>query len=243
VQLYRRAILGMAWLVIRPTVTVVTSIFVVGRILGISTEPVPLLLFTLIGVALWSLFGGGIRHGTKALTRWRGITRRINLPRIMLVLGALTPASIEFAVVFVGAFIAFGYFATTGAFPLVPSLRILAIIPVLFLVVMLILAVTCVTSVLNTIASDTALSVNYATTGLLIVTPVVYPVAAVPESWQWVVLLNPLAPALEIWRWALLGTPPPPWWSVVTALSVTIAFLIAGLSFFLRWEQTVLDKS
>ena len=181
-QIYRRAILGMAWLVIRPAVTVVTSIFVVGRILGISTEPVPLLLFTLISVALWTLFSGGIRHGTKSLTRGRGITRRLNFPRIMLVLGALAPASIEFAVVFAGALIVFGYFAVTGAFVPMPSLRLLAIVPVLLLVMMLVLAVACVTSVLNTIASDTALSVNYATTGLLLATPVVYPVAAVPNG-------------------------------------------------------------
>lgn len=242
-QLYRRAILGVAWLVIRPVITVIAAVFVVGKVLGISTAPVPLVLFIVAGLSLWTLFKAGLRHGTRALTRGRGLIRRVNFPRIMVVLGALAPALIEFAVVFAGAFLVFGYFAYTEAFTPVADWPVFAVIPVLLLAMVLVVAVSCVTSVLNNIASDTALSLNYAMSIVFVASPAVYPLAAVPEDWRWVMLLNPLAPAMEIWRWALLGTPYPPLWSVATAVALTTVLLIGGLMFFLRWEQTILDRS
>lgn len=60
-QVYRRATLG-AWLVIRPTIAVVALACVVGKVLGISTAPVPLAVFA---VSLWRLFHRGLRHGTR----------------------------------------------------------------------------------------------------------------------------------------------------------------------------------
>jgi ABC-type polysaccharide/polyol phosphate export permease len=96
---------------------------------------------------------------------------------------------------------------------------------------------------LNNIASDAAVTVNYAASFLLLLTPVIYPFSMIPGHWQWVFLLNPLVPAFEMWRWALLGMPPPPSWSIALAFTITSALFIAGLLFFQRWEQTILDKS
>ena len=119
----------------------------------------------------------------------------------------------------------------------------LAIIPVLIFVMALVIAVSCVTGVLKTMASDIALALNYATSLLLVVTPVVYPMSVVPESSQWLMLLNPLSPAMELWRSALLGTPAPPWWSVGLAVVVTTLLLLGSLSFLYRWEQKVIDRT
>jgi lipopolysaccharide transport system permease protein len=224
-------------------VTVATSVFVVGKVLGISTEPVPLVLFTILGLSLWTLFNRGLRHGTRAMTRGRALIRRVSFPRIMLIGGSLAPTLIEFAVVFAGALATFGYYAYGEAFIPVAGWRIFSIVPVSLMVIAIVIAVSCVTSVFNNIASDTALSVNYATSVLFIATPVVYPLSALPEKWQWAVLLNPLAPVMEIWRWAFLGTPLPPGWAIAYAVAVTIALLIGGLTFFSRWEQTILDRS
>lgn len=241
-QLYRRTLLGIIWLAIRPAIAVVILVLMI-RAVGISTGPVPLLLFITVGFALWTLFQAGLRHGTRAITRGRGLIRRLNFPRVMLVTGSLAPAFIEFAVVFVGVVLVLGYFAYTGTFIPEAGLRLFAIIPVLLFVMTLVVALTCVSSVLNSIATDTALSLNYLSIALLVGTPVMYPVSAIAENWQWAILLNPLAPALEIWRWALLGTPPPPLWSVFYAVTLTILILIGGLIFFLRWEQKLLDRN
>jgi ABC-type polysaccharide/polyol phosphate export permease len=102
----------------------------------------------------------------------------------------------------------FGYFAYAGAY--VPTgWHVLAVLPVLLTVMELVMAISCVTSVLNNIANDTAPTVNYAVSFLLVATPVAYPLDALPKDWQWAFLLNPLTPTFEVWRWALLGIPSP----------------------------------
>jgi lipopolysaccharide transport system permease protein len=242
-QLHRKKLLGVAWLAIRPIVTLVASVFVVGKVLGISAGPVPLLLFTVIGLALWTLFNSGLRYGTRAISRARFLVGRFNFPRVMLLLAALIPALVEFAVVLVGAVLMLSYFAYAGTFTPTVGWRVVAMIPVLIFVMVIVVAVCSVTSVLNELAADTALGVNYGAAAVLVVTPALYPLAAVPEPWHWVMLLNPLAPAMEIWRWALLGAAPPPLWSVATAAILVFILLVGGLTFFLRWEATILDRS
>ncbi len=239
----RKRILGMAWLVIRPALTVVAAVQVLGKVLGVSTDPVPLVLFIVISLSLWRLFAAGLRYGTRATTKGRALIRRVNFPRLMLLLGVLAPSLIEFAVVFVGALGVYSYLAYTGAFVPTTGWRVFGIIPTLVWVLILITALSCVTSVLNNLASDTSIAVNYGTSFLFFATPVLYPLTALPREWKWAFLLNPMSPILEIWRWALLDTSFPPWWSVITAVATTLILLFGGLSFFLRWEQTILDRS
>ena len=137
----------------------------------------------------------------------------------------------------------YAYFAYTGAYVPAPGWHVFAVLPVLLMIMALVMALSCVTSVLNNIANDTALTVNYAVSFLLLATPVAYPLDALPKDWQWAFLLNPLTPAFEVWRWALLGTPLPPWWSIAAGVFLTAILLAGGLIFFLRWEQTILDRS
>jgi len=238
-----RRLLGAAWLVIRPAITAIVAVQVVGKVLGISTGAVPLVLFIMVGLALWWLVAAGLRYGTRAVTKGRDLIRRVNFPRVMLLLGAFAPTLVEFAVVFAAALATFGYFTYTGAYVPAPDWHVFAILPVLLLVMALVLALSCVTSVLNNIATDTALTVNYGVSFLLVATPVAYPLDALPKDWQWAFLLNPLTPAFEVWRWALLGTPLPPWWSIAAGVLLTTILLAGSLIFFLRWEQTILDRS
>ena len=203
---------------IRPAVTIGVAAYVVSKVFAVSTEPVPNVLFAIVSLSLWRLFSAGMRYGTRALTKGRTLIRRVNFPRIMLLLGALAPALIEFAVVFFGALGFIVFYAYRGVFVPPVGWHLLGIFPALVLVILFVQALSSITSVLNNIASDAAVTVNYAASFLLLLTPVIYPFSTIPVHWQWVFLLNPLAPAFEMWRWALLGMPPPPSWSIALSL-------------------------
>ena len=239
----RKPLLGAAWLVIRPAVTVGVAVYVVSKVFEVPTGSVPNVLFAIISLSLWRLFSAGMRYGTRALTKGRALIRRVNFPRIMLLLGALVPALIEFAVVFVGALGILAFYAYKGIFVPTAGWHVLVIFPAILLVILFVQALSSITSVLNNIASDAAATVNYAASFLLLLTPVIYPFSVIPPAWQPVFLLNPLAPAFEMWRSALLGMAPPPAWSIALAFASAGGLFIAGLLFFQRWEQTILDKS
>jgi lipopolysaccharide transport system permease protein len=54
---------------------------------------------------------------------------------------------------------------------------------------------------------------------LMFVTPVIYPMATVPEKIRWLVQLNPLTPLFELFRLSLLGE------GTVTVVGLIYSFL------------------
>jgi ABC-type polysaccharide/polyol phosphate export permease len=111
------------------------------------------------------------------------------------------------------------------------------------MVMALVTALSCVTSVLNNIANEYCLDRDYAVSFLLMAIPVAYPLDALPRDWQWAFLLNPLTPAF---RGLALGSAWHPSAALVVDRDRSFAhtmLLAGGLIFFLRWEQTILDRS
>jgi lipopolysaccharide transport system permease protein len=74
------------------------------------------------------------------------------------------------------------------------------------------------------------------------VTPVLYATSSVPDSWQWILSLNPMTIVIETFRWSLLSTPPTNFY--VSAISATIAVLalFSGLMWFRRRERSFVDS-
>jgi lipopolysaccharide transport system permease protein len=242
VDLYAQTVLGVAWVVIRPLIMVIGATLVVGGVLGVSTQPVPLLLFTLTSFAAWMVFNRGLVYGTKSIVRNRNILKQFYFPRVIVHVAAIGPALVEGGVVLICALVASGYFAfVTGTYDLHIGWYSLLAIPSILLLLLLMLGLSMVTSVLNSHARDTQYSISYASSALLLATPVFYPVSAVPEEWRIFMWLNPLTPMLEMFRWAMFHVHEPRWEFVALATVTTLLTVAFGLWFFVKWEASALD--
>lgn len=63
---------------------------------------------------------------------------------------------------------------------------------------------------------------------LLYLSPVVYMVSFVPESYRWLYLLNPIACLFAIFQWSLLNGPAPAIWQIAVLLSVVLALAMVA---------------
>ena len=75
----------------------------------------------------------------------------------------------------------------------------------------------------------------------MFVSPIVYPVSLVPESWRWFYGLNPMAGVIEGFRWALLGQTVPDVAIMTVSTLVFLVFLIAGVMYFRQMERQFAD--
>jgi lipopolysaccharide transport system permease protein len=242
VDLYAQTVLGMTWLFIRPMIMVVGASLVVGGLLGVSTQPVPLLLFTLTSFSAWMVFERGLIYGTKSIVRNRNILKQFYFPRVIMHVAAIGPALVEGAVVFACALVAAGYFAfVAGTWDLHIGWYSFLIIPSIVLLLLLMLGLSMVTSVLNSYARDTQYSIRYFSGAFLFITPVFYPVAAVPEDWHIYLWFNPLTPMMEMFRWAVFHVHEPRWEFVALAVLTTLLTIAFGLWVFVKWEASALD--
>jgi lipopolysaccharide transport system permease protein len=242
VDLYAQTILGMAWLVIRPMFMVVAASLVIGGLLGVSTSPVPLLLFTLTSFSAWMVFERGLIYGTKSIVRNRNILKQFYFPRVIMHVATIAPALVEGAVVFACALIVMGYFVfVAGTWNFHIGWYSLLLIPSILLLLLLMLGLSMVTSVLNSYARDTQYSLRYFSGALLLASPVFYPVTAVPEQWRNLMWFNPLTPMMEMFRWAVFHVHEPRWDFVALAAATTLLTTAFGLWVFVKWEASALD--
>ena len=97
---YKQTILGPAWFVIQPALTVIMYMIVFGGIAGIPTDGVPRPLFYLAGTAMWNYFADCLTKTSNTFVSNSGIFGKVYFPRLVMpistVLTNLISLSIQF---------------------------------------------------------------------------------------------------------------------------------------------------
>jgi lipopolysaccharide transport system permease protein len=239
---YRRTILGWPWLVIRPLSGALAGALLFAGVLGVQTGRVPYLLFFAVGSAAWSLVSVGLLWCTRSLEVNRRLLRTAYFPRLLLPVSHLAPALLEFAIFFLVAVAVGIYYAAVGEYPLPPPTDLLYLPVAVLYGCLLVLALGLWTSVLGARNRDLRFSLGYVTQAWMFVTPVIYPLTAVPGAWRFVVTCNPATLLVVLLRQAMLGTHELEPAMAVSGLVALLPLLLGGFWFFTRAPITSLDE-
>ena len=242
-SLYSKTVLGPAWIFIRTLVPLAVSSFVFGQIMQVPSGGVPYFVFFLAGQVPWNCFDGPVIRGSQGIEVNRELLTRLYVPRIILPLGSMTAGIAEpviIALVLIGSLVY--YRVNDGVWYVQPEPRLLAAIAALAVVLAFAFSVTLWTSVWQARARDARFALRY-TVGLwLFLTPVIYPLSAVPADIRWMAQLNPLTPPVETFKWALLPGMQHSWPWFLYSVGVTVAVFLAGAWYFTRSEAVTMDK-
>jgi len=183
---YSQSLLGVAWALIIPLVTLAT--FIVLRSSGffnVGAIEVPYVIYALLGLSFWQLFVTGLVQSTNSLVGAGGMIKKINFPREALIFASFGSTIISFllqiGVVFF-LFVVYG-FMPNWKFILFP----LMVIPILLTSS----GLGFICSIINGIIRDLGRVLTLGLTFLLFITPIAY---ELPESGFVAVLalINPL---------------------------------------------------
>jgi len=242
-KLYRRTVLGKAWIVLRPIIPLVMRVFVFGSLLNVSGKTsTPYFLFVAVGTAAWDLFASSVMWATRSLELNSGTLTRIYVPRLILPLATMVPGFVYFVVhlaVIVGTLVFYRF--QHGVWYLDATWLFVAPVA-LVLIVLTALAIGLWTSVLGAGARDVRFGLSYVLEFWIYVTPVVYPLTIVPPDVARAMMFNPLSVFVVAFRGAILGGEGPEPWAWGVALATVGVALAAGLTFFLRAEAEAVDS-
>jgi len=240
-KLYKRTILGAAWIFIRPLFPLVVNTIVFGGVLGVGSNGVPYFLFINCGGALWELFSQSVTWGTRSLELNRGFMTRIYLPRLILPVATMTPAFLNFAIHLGVLAIAITYYrVTTGVLYWAPShlgWALLAVVQATFLA----LGIALWTSVPALQARDVRFTIGYVLGFWLFLTPVLYPLNIGPK-YAWLLALNPMVAPVNAFKYGVLGIGGVSATEWIISGVMTATTLMSGLWFFGRAEADAADK-
>lgn len=240
-KIYRRTILGWAWLVILPLFPILLRTAIFGGLLAVASDGVPYILFIAAGSLIWDMFALGLTWGTRALEISGNLVEQVYLPRTILPIGNMSPALLDF-ILKLGAFaliVAWMWMARGN-----PHLTFDAFgwtIAALAVTWLFALGLSFFTSVWGESLRDARLLLGQVLAVWYLLTPVVYPLSAMPEGWRRWAQLNPMTPVVETFKWSLFGVGQHDPRAFAIAAGAVTMVVMAGLMYFARADAAAYE--
>jgi lipopolysaccharide transport system permease protein len=243
-KLYRRTALGWLWIFINPLLPIALRAVIFGALLGAGSNGLPYFLFLLAGTVVWDVFAASLMWGTRALEMHSELTVQIYHPRALLPLGNMTPAIVNVGLK-VGVFLLalLYYTAKDGRLYVRPDWSVLLAVAALALAFLLALSLSFFTSVWAEDFRDVRFALNQLLSIWYLMTPVLYPMAQIPEEHRWWMILNPMVIVVETFKFGLFGVGEFYPRAFAGMSAAVLVLLLVGLTYFARTEaHTVAER-
>jgi len=233
---YKQTLLGMAWAVIQPVMTMLVFTFLFGTVAKLPTDGIPYPVFSFTALLPWGLFVTALNQGSRSLVAHNNMVTKIYFPRLILPMSAVLAGLVDFAIAFVILVALMAYYHVTPAWNLVWTLPLF-----LLLALVAALGVALWLSAINVKYRDVNQALPFLTQFWLFATPVAYSSSVISSKWQIVYSLNPMAGVVNGFRWALLGSGNGPDAALWVSAAISILVLVTGLFYFRSTEKTFAD--
>jgi len=239
---YKQTVLGPLWYIFQPLVTTLVFTVVFSHVAALPTDGLPPTLFYLCGLLPWSYFAQTFTSTSSTLTTNAGLFGKVYFPRLVVPLSAAISNLAAFAVQFVSFVVIFGLHRASH-FDATYGMRWQAVfLPVVLLqTCMLSLGVGLWIAALTAKFRDFAVLAGFLIQLWMYITPIIYPLAQIPEQWRVWVAINPMTIPVEAFRFMLLGTGSLSLPTVAMSAAVTLFALLSGLLVFQRVEKNFVD--
>lgn len=232
---YAQTVLGAAWVIIQPVVTMVIFSVIFGRLANLPSDGIPYPIFSYTALLPWQLFARGLTEASGSLVSNQAFVTKTYFPRLFLPTASVISGLVDFIIamtVLFGMMLVYQVEFTTR----------LLVLPALILFTLLTsLAVALWLSPVNVRYRDVKYTLSYLVQVWMYATPVVYSSSLIPENLRLIYSLNPMVGVVEGFRWALLGQESYVFPMIAVSTVVVILMFIGGLLYFQRKESSFSD--
>lgn len=237
---YRNSLLGASWTIINPLamIAVYTLIFsqiMQTRLPGLENH-FAYSLYLCAGILTWGLFSEITLRSQTMFIDNANVLKKINFPRLCLPVTVVATALLNFAIIF-GLFTVF--LIIIGQFP---GLAFLALVPLLALLLAFAASIGLMIGVLNVFFRDVGQLFTIGLSFWFWLTPIVYPVAILPEQVQGLIALNPMTGWIRAVQDVVVLGRWPDFFSVLPMLGLSCVFALIGSRLFYRLSGDMVDE-
>ncbi|MEL7034828.1 MAG: ABC transporter permease [Cyanobacteria bacterium J06592_8] len=233
---YKQTIIGMAWALIRPFMTMIVFTVVFGNIAKLPSDGVPYPILVFAAMLPWQFFSNSLSNCSNSLVGNANLISKVYFPRLIVPTSAVVVSFVDFMV---SGMILLGLMAW---YNFIPNWRIVTL--PLFIVIAFIASIGggLWLASLNVKYRDFRYIVPFIVQFGLYISPVGFSSSIVPEEWRFIYSLNPMVGVIDGFRWAILGTETQLYWPGF-ALSIGLVFLLfcSGIWYFRKVERTFAD--
>ena len=240
ITFYKQTILGPLWFLIQPILTMLTFVVLFGQVAKLSTDGLPQIVFYLAGITIWNYFSEALTKTATVFKDNAAIFGKVYFPRLIMPMSIVCSGLLKFFVQF-GLFVLVVFYYTFITREIHPNLWVLATPLLVLMMALFALGLGMIFSSLTTKYKDLIFLLTFGIQLFMYATPVVYPISAIPEKYQYLVLLNPLTSIFECFRYGYLGSGSfEPISLLFSSISILI-LLVLGTLIFNKVEKSFMD--
>ncbi|MGH7793428.1 MAG: ABC transporter permease [Candidatus Binatia bacterium] len=232
---YKQTLLGAAWAIIQPFMTMVVFTLFFGKLAKIPSDGIPYPIFSYAALVPWMFFANGLTQSSTSLVGNANLIKKVYFPRLAIPISTVLSGVVDFAMAFIVLIAMMMYYGVT------PTINILWLPLLLLLALVTSLGVGLWFSALNVEFRDVRYAVPFLAQLWMFSTPIAYPSSLLAEPGRTLYGLNPMVGVVEGFRWALLGTDTAPGWTIAASSLVAVIVLVGGTFYFKKMERTFAD--
>ena len=234
---YKQTVIGAAWALIRPFLTMVVFTVVFGKLANLPSEgTAPYALMVFAGMLPWSFFATAVADASNSLIGNANLISKVYFPRLIVPIAAVMVAFVDFLISF--AILV----ALMIWYQFMPGWQILLLPVFAGVAFMASLGVGVWITALNVKYRDFRYVIPFIVQLGLYVSPVGFSSSIIPDQWRLLYSINPMVGVIDGFRWCLLGGESQFYLpGFCLSLAVTGFFLWLGIHQFRRMERSFAD--
>jgi lipopolysaccharide transport system permease protein len=238
---YKQTVLGVAWSVVRPLLTMIVFTVVFSKAAGLKADDpsVPYALFVLAGILPWQFFSNALSEASGSLIGNANLISKVYFPRMIIPASAVITSMVDFLITFGLMLLMFGYFQY------IPSVRILALPLFVLLAFFCAFGIGLYITALNVKYRDFRYIIPFVIQFGLYITPVGFGskvlLSKMSPVFQSIYMLNPMVGVIDGFRWCFFENTPLSISTVLYSIGMTVLFMIIGVKTFRNMERKFAD--
>ena len=113
---YKQTVLGVAWAMLQPLLTMVVFSFFLGRLAKIPSDGLPYPIFTFAALVPWTFFAHGLNDASSSLVSSQQLLTKVYFPRLAIPIATVLSGLIDLAIaliILVLMMLGYGIFPTS----------------------------------------------------------------------------------------------------------------------------------
>ena len=233
---YKQTVIGVAWSVIRPVLTMAVFSVIFGRLAKFPSEGVPYPILVFAAMLPWQLFSNSLSESSNSLIASRNMITKIYFPRLIVPTSSVIVCLVDFLIslAILGVLMIWYNF--------VPGWRILLLPLFLLLALTTAMGVGFWISALNVKYRDFRYIIPFVVQFGLYISPVGFSSSVVPDKWRLLYSINPMVGVIDGFRWSIIGGNSQIYLpGLLLSVGLTLVIFLLGLSYFRKTERTFAD--
>jgi len=233
---YKQTVIGVAWSVIRPVLTMAVFVVVFGKLAKLPSDGVPYPILVFAAMLPWQFFANALSESGNSLVGNSNLISKVYFPRLAIPSSAVIVSFVDFLIslALLAVLMIWYRFA--------PGWRVLTLPLFTMIALGTAMGAGLWFASLNVKYRDFRFIIPFVVQFGVYVSPVGFSSSIVPAEWRLIYSINPLVGVIDGFRWAILGTGTDLYLpGFILSLVIVTLLLSTGLWYFRKTERTFAD--